>query len=199
MIRRCLSVPVFVAAICMLALYRPLTAAGPATPKRPKAIDAVSAGNTLSEREHEVSGKKTNVKQGEKESAFGSWREIQKGGWFSYEMKVDPELALVLLCTFKGTKKGNPLFDVFVNDKKIGNQSLKARKPDKPIRATFTIPGDLVKDRDKIVVKFKARGKHEEVGLLTCEVRRSSPKLFSPLDNGVRNKALLNRLPGEPL
>jgi DUF1680 family protein len=67
-----------------------------------RTVDRVQPGEPKSEQDHQVRGEKSDALE-----ALGRrLRHARDGGWFSYELKVDPTAASELVCTWWGDESG---------------------------------------------------------------------------------------------
>ena len=115
-------------------------------------IDVMRIGEMQPERDH-------NLKASEQSyigDAFGrTGREARNNGFFSFEMKVEPNKPTALLCTYLGDDK-NRTFDILVDDIKIASEKLKGGATGKFFDVEYPIPAELIKDKTKIVVRVQA-------------------------------------------
>ena len=129
-------------------------------------IDRVLVGNTDSESAHQLKGKNTEAGHG----AYGKhprrqWRHAASGGWFSYDLMVQPGRPAGLLCTYWGHETGARTFDICVNGTAITTQSLDGNHPEDFYDVTYPIPAELIKDATKITVTFKPHADNTAGGL----------------------------------
>ena len=97
--------------------------------------------------------------QGEK-SANGThmgrkWRDARDGGFFEFDMKVDPEKPCVLVISYWGDDSGNRVFDILVDGQKIAERRLNRDRPGKFFDECYAIPNP---DKKSVVrVRFQAK------------------------------------------
>jgi len=132
-------------------------------------IDAVEIGDNRSERQHSLKGEKT------QSGSHGgrAWRHATDGGWFSYEMAVEPQGKNVLVCTYCGSDAGNRSFDVLVDGKKIASQKLDRNKPGEFFEVEHPLPDDVTRDKKRVTVTFRAQPGNYAGGVFGCEVLRA--------------------------
>jgi hypothetical protein len=94
------------------------------------------------------------------------------GGWFSFDMRVQPDSENSLVCTYWGSDRGGRVFDVLVNDQKIATEELLGKAPDKFYDVTYTIPTELTEGRSKVTVKLQAHPQNTAGGLFGARVLR---------------------------
>ncbi len=85
----------------------------------------------------------------------------QGTSWFSYDLPVDPASPVVLVVTYSNDARGRQGgFDVLVDGAKVGEQSIDRRTPEQDVRffdVKYPLPLNLVKDKQKITVRFQAK------------------------------------------
>ncbi len=127
-------------------------------------VDDVKPGEQQSETDHNLKG------QGTRSGDFRNlkWRDANNGGWFSYELKVLPEVPMILQCTYWGSEEGGREFDVLIDDTKIATQTLGNNKPNEFFAVEHPIPAELSRGKEKVVVKFKAHDGRTAGGVFGC-------------------------------
>ncbi len=114
-------------------------------------IDFVQPGEMQPERNHGFMGDKTAV-WSFKERPFREAR----GGWFSFEMKVDPAVKNALVVEYWGGFPGAKTFDILVNDKLIATENITNKKEGQFIMVQYSLAEDITRGRKGITVKFLA-------------------------------------------
>ena len=97
-----------------------------------------------------------------------NWRDARDGGWFAYDMKVDPHKPNQLLCTYWGSDDGPRVFDILVDGKVIASQKLNHEKPDEFLEVSYKIPVELTQDKARVEVKFAAHPESMAGGVFDC-------------------------------
>lgn len=114
-------------------------------------IDVMRLGEMQPERDH-------NLQASEKSytgDALGrTSREARDGGFFSFDMKVDPSVPNAVLATYIGDDKRGS-FEIFVDDVKVGSQELTGGAIGKFYDVEYPIPASLIAGKTKVVVKFQ--------------------------------------------
>lgn len=129
-----------------------------------RTVDVFRPGEMQPERDHNVQGEKSDPVE-----ALGrKLRHAYDGGWFSFEMKVDPAKPNELVCTWWGSETGRRTFDILVDGTKIATQTLLNNRPGKFWDAVYPIPPELTRGKGKIVVKLQARPGNFAGGLFGC-------------------------------
>jgi len=128
-------------------------------------MDFVQVGNSESEKAHNYKGQNsaTGPWQGE------NWRHATSGGWWSWDIKVNPNMQMELLCTYWGSDTGR-IFDILADDEIIATQALDNNKPNEFFDVLYSIPQKLTKGKDKITVKFQAHENSMAGGIFECSM-----------------------------
>lgn len=128
-------------------------------------IDFAQPGEMQPERDHNMQGERTitGENQGRK------WRHAGDG-WFSFDVKVLPDTAVALVCTYWGGETGPRTFDVLVDGVVVATQSLQNNKPGSFFDVTYPIPLELTRGKNKVTVRFQARAGNTAGGLYGLRV-----------------------------
>lgn len=113
-------------------------------------IDFFQPGEMQPERNHNFKDEKTWV--GENKNR--KFREVDRGGWFSCEMKVLKNEPVSLVVEYWGGYTGGKTFDILVENQKIATENISGKKPGEFIDVTYNIPEELISGKEKITVKF---------------------------------------------
>ncbi len=129
-------------------------------------IDHIVLGRMQDEREHNFDGEKTH------KDLFRNrhWRDARDGGWFSFEMKVVPEMPVRLVCMYWGSDGPGRDFDIIVDDSKITSEHLNQNHPGRFFTVMYDIPEQLTKGKNKVTVKFKAHPWRSAGGVYECRI-----------------------------
>jgi hypothetical protein len=68
---------------------------------------------------------------------------------------------MILVVTYTNDEPQERSFDVLVDAKKVGQQTMERRSPEQDIRffdVEYPLPADLVKGKQKVTVRFEATG-----------------------------------------
>jgi len=122
-----------------------------------RTLDAVTAGDQQSERDHGLQTDRTSSSgQGSTGNFEGkTWRGA-RNGWFSYELKVNPDKPITLVCTYRGSEGPRRAFDIFVDDEKVASQTLEIH-PTELFDFEYKLPERLTRGKQRITVKFQAQ------------------------------------------
>lgn len=132
-----------------------------------RTIDIIRIGEMQPERDH-------NLKATEKSyvsDALGRMgREVRSGGYFEFEMKVDPSVSNNLLCSYIGDDKKNS-FDLLVDGTKIGTQELKdGGTIGRFFDVEYPIPADVIKGKTKAIVRVQAHPNKTAGRVFGCRI-----------------------------
>jgi DUF1680 family protein len=134
-----------------------------------RTVDRVRVGHDESERQHNL--------QGEKHGAgpYGDryWRHAPDGGWFGWDLKVLPEVPMVLCCTYWGSDVPPRAFDVLVDGERLATQELNSNKPGCFIEVEYAIPAALTRGKEMISVRFQGHPGNTAGGVFGCAVLRA--------------------------
>ena len=129
-----------------------------------RTIDVIGIGESQSERDHHFEGENTFS------AGYGGrkWRDARDGGWFQYELKVDPKSQVELMLTFWGNDNGGQ-FNLLANGVKIASPT-PGFQANKFFNLTFPIPQSLVGDKDKLLIKIQALPGESLSGIFGCRI-----------------------------
>lgn len=128
-------------------------------------VDEVLVGNEESEQAHNLQGENTRADKS------GGWRDAENG-WFSYDLKVLPDLPMELALTYHSTDGGNRQFEIWIDDTKIADHSLRTETFDLFIDHPYPLPASLTKGKEKVTVKLRALLGNIAGGIFGCKIRQ---------------------------
>src|SRR5680860_641130 len=102
------------------------------------------------ERNHNFQDSKTWV--GENKNR--KFREADRGGWFSSDMKILKNKPVSLVVEYWGGYTGSKTFDILIDDVKIATENISNKSPGEFINVVYEIPEDLISGKTKITVNF---------------------------------------------
>jgi len=132
-----------------------------------RVVDDVRPGEQQSETDHKLQGGDT------QSGDFNGRKWRHASDWFSYEVKVLPGQPVQLACTFWGGDEGAREFDVVVDGKIVGTESLNSNRPNEFFDATFPLPTELTQGKQTVTVKFAAHPGNLAGGVFGVRVLRS--------------------------
>lgn len=114
-------------------------------------IDFVQPGEMQPERNHNFKGEKTTP---------GSFKDRanreSRGGWFSFDMKIIPDIPVSLVVDYWGGFPGAKTFDIVVNDKILATENISNKKDGQFISEQYDIPSSISDGKSRITVTFRA-------------------------------------------
>jgi hypothetical protein len=85
--------------------------------------------------------------------------------WFSYELPVDSAKSMALVLTLNPEERAKRTFEILVDGQRIGDGAIERYLPGSPTSrfydVDYRIPSELVKDKQKVTVRFQATGGNE--------------------------------------
>jgi hypothetical protein len=79
--------------------------------------------------------------------------------WFSYEVPLTGSGPWALVVTYGNDAPRDTTFAVWVNDQKVGEQTVQRRSPEELVRfvdVTYALPESLWKGRESLAIRFEA-------------------------------------------
>lgn len=115
-------------------------------------IDNFRIGEMQPERDHNLQASERSYVS----DALGVMgREARSDNYFSFEMKVQPEVSNSLLLTYIGDDKDRK-FDILVEGRKIATEEWNGGKTSKFYNKEYSIPAELINNKTKINVRIEA-------------------------------------------
>lgn len=133
-----------------------------------RTIDICRIGEMQPERDHKL---KASEKSYISDALGRMGREARSGGYFSFEMKVDPSVENNLLCTYIGDDK-NRGFDLLIDEKQIATQELNGSTTGRFFDVEYPIPAELIKGKSKVEVKVQAHANKTAGRVFGCRILR---------------------------
>ena len=131
-----------------------------------RTVDRMGIGEQQPEVDHQLQSERSSSGPlGEKH-----WRDAADGGWFSFTLKVLPETAQDLVCTYWGGETGNRVFDVLVDGTKVASQTLNQNKPGQFFDVTTPLSAALLAGKTVIRVRFQSQPGAMAGGLFGCRI-----------------------------
>ncbi len=115
-----------------------------------RSVDAVVVGTEGSEESHGYAGERANDGYFE-----GKRYREARGGWFGYDLKIEPGAAVTLVVTYRGSGGRRRSFDVLVDGQKVASEALEYH-PTEYFDREYAVPAALTRGRSRITVRFQA-------------------------------------------
>jgi DUF1680 family protein len=96
--------------------------------------------------------------------------------WFSFDVPVDPTHAMRMVVTYSNDGRRKSSFDILADGKKVGEQTMERRSPEQDVRffdVDYAIPPEVVKDQQKVTVRFEANSGNEILPVFGIRMVRS--------------------------
>ncbi len=140
-----------------------------------RTIDIMRLGEMQPERDHHLTASENSYAGG----ALGKMgREARKNGFFAFDMKVQPGVTNILLCTYLGDDR-NRSFDILVDGSKIAEENLTGGETGKFFDKEYTIPAELIKGKTKVVVRIQANDHSTAGRIFGCRILKSDKTLLN--------------------
>lgn len=116
-------------------------------------LDWITPGYQQPEVEHAFRSERSEIED------FGGrkGRLARDGGWFSYDMRVDPLRPVSLVVTYWGGVWHERKFEVCINDTPLAPQRLLTNKPGDFFERVIAVPSELTFGRAAVNVRFQSR------------------------------------------
>jgi DUF1680 family protein len=115
-----------------------------------RTIDLFRIGEMQPERDHNFEGQKTWVTEYKSKKS----READRGGWFSFDMKVLKNKPTMLSVEYWGGFNGSKTFDIMIEGKVIATENVSAINQGKFVDIAYDIPPELIGKKENISVRF---------------------------------------------
>jgi hypothetical protein len=100
--------------------------------------------------------------------------------WFSYELPVDPAKPLALVVTLNPEERAKRTFEILVDGQRIGEGLIERFPPGSPTGRfydlDYKIPAELVKEKQKVTLRFQATGGNETATVYAIRIVRSEER-----------------------
>ncbi|HRJ71913.1 MAG TPA: glycoside hydrolase family 127 protein [Terrimicrobiaceae bacterium] len=115
-------------------------------------VDSVTPGYQQPEIEHKLAYADSSVSdfQGRK------CRESGTDGWFSYVLKVAPNVPMTLVATYWGGEWVRRTFDIEVDGVRIATQTLRTNQPGDFFDVSYALPEERIAGKSHVTVRFAA-------------------------------------------
>lgn len=135
-------------------------------------VDQVIIGDEASETAHHLQGENT------QSGPYGSahWRHCASGGFFSYDLKVEPDGPMTLVATYWGSDGPPRRFDILVEGQVVATQELNRNRPNKFFEVEYPLPLELTQGREQITVRFQPHPGNTAGGVFGLAILRPEEK-----------------------
>lgn len=134
---------------------------------RERTVSQFTPGEMQPECDHNFRGEKTTPHEWE-----GRKYRESLGGWFSFDMAVDPDQPNTLYCTYWGNRFYNHSFDIEVEGVKVGFENIHNWGA-QYVERSYKIPEELTSGREKVTVTLRAIREDAVAGpLFDCRIMK---------------------------
>lgn len=121
-----------------------------------RTIDFFQPGEMQPERDHNFKSEKSWAHEYRRRK----YREADRGGWMSCEMKVIKDATVQLAVEYWGGYQGSRTFDILVNGKVIATENISNARPGQFYTKVYDLPDDLDLSKGIITVQFDPKENH---------------------------------------
>ena len=98
--------------------------------------------------------------------------------WFSYDLTVDPAHPVKLVVTYNTDQRGKRSVEILVDGQHVGEQMIEGSPPGSAaghfFDVAYKIPAELIKDKQKVTVRFQATGGNETTTIFGVRTIRAA-------------------------
>lgn len=121
-----------------------------------RTLDYFQPGDMEQEQDHAFAGERIRVMEFRHKKA----RVADRGGWFSFELKVEPGSDMALVVHYWGGFTGSKTFDILIDGIKVATENISGKKDGQFIDGQYDIDSDVIGDKNKIIVRFEPHAGH---------------------------------------
>jgi hypothetical protein len=133
-----------------------------------RTVALMQPGAMQDERDHEFRGERSEAGE-----VYGrKFRHAFAGGWFAYELPVDPDRPVELLATYWGDESSERVFDVLVDGERVATQRLLHDRGPRFFDVAYAIPERLTRGKRRVTVRFQTHPERMAGGLFGLRVAR---------------------------
>jgi hypothetical protein len=114
-------------------------------------LDRITPGFQQPEVEHKLASHLSTIEDLHNRKG----RRAASGGFFSYEVRVDPEQSATIVATYWGSEWHHHRFDVRVDGETIATQLLRTNRPGEFFDVAYAIPLALTRGKRRVTVRFE--------------------------------------------
>jgi DUF1680 family protein len=129
-----------------------------------RTIDLVQVDDAQSESSHALHYEGASVGYFE-----GRRTREARNGWFSYELKVEGDRPMTLVCAYRGSEGRRRTFDIVVDGQKVATETLEYH-PTEQLDREYEIPEALTKGRQRISVRLQSEPETTAGALLDMRI-----------------------------
>jgi hypothetical protein len=126
-------------------------------------LDSIAVADPKSDEEHSYQGFGTQTGQ----DSGRSW--INTADWFQYDLKVLPDRAILLQCTYAASDTGKE-FRLLVDGRRIDAPVSTVEKGSPFVNAVYAVPADVTAGKKQVSVTFRVRRGERSRRLFGCAI-----------------------------
>jgi len=100
--------------------------------------------------------------------------------WFSFDLPVDPGKPLALVVTYNTEERAKRSFEILVDGQRVGEGVIERYPPGSPTGRfydlDYRIPAVLVKDKQKVTVRFQSSSGNETATVFGIRIVRADER-----------------------
>ena len=100
--------------------------------------------------------------------------------WFSFELPVEPAKAMALVITLNPEERAKRTFEVLIDGQRVGEGAIDRFPPGSPTGrfydVDYKVPAELVKDKQKVTVRFQATSGNETPAVYGIRIVRAEER-----------------------
>ncbi|NLR80672.1 glycoside hydrolase family 127 protein [Chitinophaga eiseniae] len=131
-----------------------------------RTTDILRPGEMQPERDHNFTGEKTTTE----EEHGRKWRIAWPEGYFAFTMKVDPQAAHTLQCTYWGMDNRGRTFDIVVDGTTIATEDINKYKGSRFYDISYPIPAHLTQGKQQVQIRFVPKANNSAGPLYGCRM-----------------------------
>ncbi|MFZ4559870.1 MAG: beta-L-arabinofuranosidase domain-containing protein [Saprospiraceae bacterium] len=121
-----------------------------------KSVDHLVFGDERMETLHQLNGSGSNVGRHQDRS----YRQAERGGWFSCRLKTDPESPMMLEAEYWGGFTGSKTFDILVDGQKVATEDISGKAEGRFLQVKYPLPPALTLGKREVEVRFEPHSGH---------------------------------------
>jgi DUF1680 family protein len=98
-------------------------------------------------------------------------RHVRAPGWFSYDLRVDPDKPLALYVLYWGWERGRRTFDILVDGQRLVTENTMGKwNKNEFVAVQYPLPEKWIKGKTDVTIKFKPHPAHTAGGIFDIRI-----------------------------
>jgi DUF1680 family protein len=93
--------------------------------------------------------------------------------WFSFDLPVESAHPMAMVVTYYSDEWRKRTFDILVDGRRVGEQAIEKGGPVRFFDVEYAVPAELVKDKQKVTVRFQATSGNETAAVFGIRMIRA--------------------------